>query len=148
MGRVGTAHDFWVPSTAFVSKACFYLLRAISALWYIGAAATMHAVAGSSGVSEIITVSPGQEFEIVLEGVPASGFTWQLSHDTDTASVIEELGHEWKADTSLVGGRAAEHFRFRALAVGEARLRFQYRRAWESEAREERTFTVRVVPDK
>jgi Chagasin family peptidase inhibitor I42 len=58
------------------------------------------------------------------------------------------LGHEWKADTSLVGGRAAEHFRFRALAVGEARLRFQYRRAWESEAREERTFTVRVVPDK
>jgi predicted secreted protein len=99
-------------------------------------------------MSEIITVSLGQEFEIVLEGVPTSGFTWQLLNDQDRASIIKELGHEWKADTSVVGGRATEHLRFRALAVGEAGLRFQYRRAWESEAREERTFTVRVVPDK
>lgn len=143
MGRVGMAHDFCEPSPACVSRACFYL-----AISLMTAVTTKNVVAGSRGVSEIITVSPGQEFEIVFEGVPASGFTWQLLHDADRASVIEELGHEWKADTSLAGGRAAERFRFRALAVGEAVLRFQYRRAWESEAREERTFTVRLVLDK
>jgi inhibitor of cysteine peptidase len=98
-----------------------------------------------TAVSEIISVSQGQEFEIVLEGIPTAGFSWVLVHPLEVAEVIQELGHEWQPSTSLVGGPAREHFRFRALAEGEVKLRFQYRRPWEDKAREERTFAVRVV---
>jgi inhibitor of cysteine peptidase len=96
-------------------------------------------------VSEIISADPGQEFEIVLEGIPTAGFSWMLVHPLEAAGVIQELGHEWQPSTSLAGGPAQEHFRFRALAEGEVELRFQYRRRWEDKAREARTFAVRVM---
>jgi predicted secreted protein len=93
----------------------------------------------------MISASPSQEFEIVLEGIPTAGYRWVLVNPFEAAEVIQELGHEWQSSTSLVGGPAREHFRFRAVAEGEVKLRFHYRRPWEDKAREERTFAVRVV---
>jgi predicted secreted protein len=81
-------------------------------------------------VNEIISASPDKEFEIVLEGIPTAGYSWKLIRPLDKDGVVQELGHELQRSTSLVGGSAHEHFRFRALADeadGEVQLRFRYR---------------------
>jgi predicted secreted protein len=96
-------------------------------------------------MSKIISVSLGQEFEIVLEAVPTAGFSWELVHPSEKAGVVKELGCDWKSDSSVAGGSAQQHFRFRAITEGEANLFFRYRRPWEHTAREERPFVVRVV---
>src|SRR5262249_33724780 len=66
-------------------------------------------------------------------------------HPSEATGVIQKLGHERQPSTSLAGGSAREHFRFRALAEGEINLSLQYRRPWEDKTREERTFAVRVA---
>jgi predicted secreted protein len=99
----------------------------------------------ASAVSKFISASANEEFEIVLEGVPTAGYTWEVIRPLQNEAVVEELGHEWQPSSSSVGGPAQEHFRFRALAPGEVQLRFRYRRPWEKSSKEERTFQVRVT---
>ena len=99
---------------------------------------------GGNAVSNTISATTNTEFEIVLEGVPTAGYVWELVHPLDKAGVVQELGHEWKRSTSLVGGPSQEHFRFRALTEGEVNLHFRYRRPWEKGFKGERIFHVRV----
>ncbi len=96
-------------------------------------------------MSKTISANTNSEFEIVLEGVPTAGYVWELVHPLDNVGVVQELGHEWKRSTSLVGGPSAAHFRFLALAEGEVNLHFRYRRPWEKGFKEERIFHVRVT---
>jgi predicted secreted protein len=44
-----------------------------------------------------------------------------------------------------MGGRAAQHFHFRALAAGTAGVQFRYSRPWETVAREERHVVITVI---
>ena len=100
---------------------------------------------GGNAVSTTISATSNQEFEIVLEGVPTAGYVWQMLPATGKEEVVQELGHEWKHSTSLVGGPSQEHFRFLALREGEVDLHFRYRRPWEKAFREERIFHIRVT---
>jgi len=98
-------------------------------------------------VAEQVVAKSGREFEIVLEGSPTTGFTWQLVRPLEKTGVVEELGENVEPSTVLAGGAAKHHFRFRALAAGEVELHFVYRRLWESKApREQREFVVKVGP--
>jgi len=107
----------------------------------VGKPAEKHAVA------ETVVAKAGQHFEIVLEGTPGSGFTWQWVRPVEKTGVVEELGEDIEPSTTLAGGAAKQHFRFRALAAGEVKLHFVYRRSWESKAPlEEREFVVKVGP--
>lgn len=81
----------------------------------------------------------------MLQGVPTAGYVWELVAATGKEGVVQELGHEWKRSTSLVGGPSQEHFRFLALREGEVNLHFRYRRPWEKAFREERVFHIRVT---
>jgi inhibitor of cysteine peptidase len=99
----------------------------------------------ASAVSTTISATINQEFEIVLEGVPTAGYVWELGPATDKEAVVQELGHEWKRSTWLVGGPSQEHFRFLALREGEVNLHFRYRRPWEKGIKAERVFHIRVT---
>jgi len=99
---------------------------------------------GENTVSETISADTRTTFEIALDGVPTAGYVWELVHPLDKAGVVQELGHEWKRSTSLVGGPSQEHFRFLALTEGEVTLHFRYRRPWEKDFKKERIFHVRV----
>jgi predicted secreted protein len=85
----------------------------------------------------------GDVFEISLEGSPTTGFRWELLTNLGTRT-IQLLDEEWKAETKLVGAPVAQRFRFRALAPGEFNLVFAYRRSWEKEPREQRSFLVKI----
>ena len=78
-----------------------------------------------------MVASVGDAFDIALEGVPTSGYVWEVELG-DLGSAVELLGRETlPPGASVVGGRAAQVFHFRAAAPGEGTLRFRYGRRWE-----------------
>jgi inhibitor of cysteine peptidase len=93
-------------------------------------------------LSEIET-SIGEEFEVELEAVPTSGFQWQVAR-VDPARV-RLVSDDIEVTSERIGGPALQRFRFEALEPGEAELRLELRRPWESKPpAEERTYRVTV----
>ena len=93
-------------------------------------------------LSEIET-SVGEEFEVELEAVPTSGFQWQVAQGNPAS--IRLLTDDIEVTSDRVGGPAVQRFRFEALEPGEAELRLELSRPWESKPpAEERTYRVTV----
>lgn len=90
-----------------------------------------------------VQTSVGEEFEVALEGVPTSGFSWEPALTEETR--VTFLGDDVDAPVERLGGPALQRFRFSAREAGEVELRFVYRRPWESRPPvEERTIRVRI----
>jgi inhibitor of cysteine peptidase len=91
---------------------------------------------------EVIEVRAGDTFEIALESVPATGYTWQEEH---ASSLLELLrANDFRAASDAVGAGGKEAFEFQALAPGETEIRFQYGRPWDEAAADERRYRVRI----
>jgi predicted secreted protein len=101
---------------------------------------------GEIKMTDAVVAKSGEEFSIVLEGVPTAGFKWVLAHPFAKAGLVQELGERWEPTSALVGGTARQRFSFRALAAGEILLHFRYGRTWETAAREEREILVKIDP--
>ena len=96
-----------------------------------------------------VQAKPGETFDVRLEGIPTSGYTWEL----DPRGLPEEVEFV-AAETvppqgQVAGGPAVQVFRFRAARPGDALLRFRYRRRWETEPLRETqvSVTIRTTPD-
>lgn len=95
-----------------------------------------------------IRVASGEEFEIVLESNPTTGYAWMLApppappvvHLVETRYVPENE----PGDRPLAGAGGHERWRFRALAPGEAVIPLVYVQPWEKAAPEDTT-RFRVV---
>jgi predicted secreted protein len=97
------------------------------------------------GPDELVAVAVGDVFEVDLEGVPTSGYVWEVTVERGLQDVVELLNRETRTpEPSAPGGTATQTFRFRAVGPGEGRLLFQYRRSWEDIAARERRAHVRV----
>jgi predicted secreted protein len=83
---------------------------------------------------ERVVASVGDAFDIALEGVPTSGYVWEVELG-DLGSAVELLGRETRPPgpprAPIAGGRASQVFHFRATAPGEGTLHFRYGRSWE-----------------
>jgi inhibitor of cysteine peptidase len=86
-----------------------------------------------------IQVAAGEEFALELEGNPTTGYTWQITADSQ---VLELLGQEFEAGGEGVGAGGREVIHLRALADGETELACEYRRPWDKESRDTRHFRV------
>jgi predicted secreted protein len=97
----------------------------------------------SGGGEEGIRVKAGEEFEIVLESNPTTGYVWR---PRVVGSGVELRNHHIEPGRGTVGGSARERFAFVARAPGEAVVEFALARPWEGEghATEERKFKVHV----
>lgn len=95
------------------------------------------------GGEENIRVQTGEEFEIVLESNPTTGYVWR---PRVVGSGIELRNHHIEPGRGAVGGGARERFAFVARAPGHAVVEFALGRPWEGEGRatEERKFKVHV----
>jgi predicted secreted protein len=99
-------------------------------------------------MSELIETKVGEVFEISLEATPTAGFRWELSFPTE-ADLVDFVGTEWRPlQPGLIGGSAAQIFRFSAMAPGELTLVFEYRRPWEVSERKRQAVRVRIAPPK
>lgn len=95
---------------------------------------------------EFITLGENDEFQIVLEANPSTGYQWEIDPDASGAGVVEQVGEpafESESDTPGSGGK--QTFSFKATGDGSALLRLRYWRSFEPDATPLRMFEVNVT---
>jgi len=78
-----------------------------------------------------IVVEEGQEFSILLESNPTTGYQWQLTQPPDEA-VLSLVKTEFEEpEENLLGAGGRERWTFKAEGRGRTTLYFVYVRPWE-----------------
>jgi predicted secreted protein len=93
--------------------------------------------------NEIITVKKGQEFTIILESNPTTGYQWIPTFNT---SMINLVSHNFQPSTTkLMGSPGTDIFKFKATNQGTESLKMIYKRSWEKEFVKEKVFMIKVI---
>jgi predicted secreted protein len=89
-------------------------------------------------------VRAGEEIEISLSMVPASGYDWHLDSQPRGIEFIADRYVRPVDDESSVGGTGSHVFRFRAAAAGTFTVAFILKRTWENTGIRKRVFQIHV----
>jgi len=96
-------------------------------------------------ISGPVRLEPGQLLEVRLPMQAGTGYSWAASGDGASLEFIDQTTlHPWGGAPS-VGGTQTQMFIYRAIAPGEAVLRFAYRRPWEGGVPPAKTVEQRVT---
>ncbi len=90
------------------------------------------------------------EFSIILESNPTTGFGWDISKPLDEKSVCFVSSEYVAAETGLAGSGGREIWTFRAIAPGKTAISFKYFRPWEKDVppSKELVFNVLIRQEK
>ena len=102
-------------------------LLIILALIFLTACGEKKAALKVSDPQEPLLVGAGQEFNIVLEANPTTGYHWEIVGELDQ-SVVEFVKTEYTStsDPNLVGGGGLDVWIFRAVSAGEVQITLGY----------------------
>jgi predicted secreted protein len=89
-------------------------------------------------------VRTGEEIEMSLSMVPASGYDWHLVSQPRGIELIADRYVRPGDDESNVGGTGSHVYRFRAAAAGTFTVAFVLKRTWENTGIRQRVFQVHV----
>lgn len=97
----------------------------------------------------VIEVAKGEEFTIVLDSNPTTGYSWRLARPLDE-DILMLIGSEYlqptpSSKTPVMGAGGREVWSFRALSPGQAEISLEYVRAWEKGSRPAESAAFRVV---
>jgi len=83
-----------------------------------------------------VSLSPGDEVQVTLDGNATTGFIWELA-EYDSA-VIDSLGEPtYEEETGdVVGAGGTWTWTLHAVGEGESMVRFVYHRTWEEKTPE------------
>ena len=110
-------------------------------------------VTGCTGVKtytdsgKTINIGTNQQFIIALDANPTTGYSWQASYDEN---MLELVGGEStyepgeQAEEGAVGAGGVEYFRFKAVKTGETEITLVYKRPWEDEGIDQKSFTINI----
>jgi len=99
-----------------------------------------------SDPEQTIEINANNNFDIViaLESNLSTGYSWEASYDQAQLQLVENRYEFRDGEQGLVGVGTFEVFRFKALKSGEAEIKMEYKRSWETEVLEQKVFTVEV----
>ncbi len=102
-----------------------------------------------AGLTEVVTLRVGEEFELVLPGLGTAGYRWSETVDghADAVHLAWRRGFAPGDERRPVGASAPERLAITATSPGRVTLRLAQRRPWEDgRPRAERTVEVEVLP--
>jgi inhibitor of cysteine peptidase len=79
---------------------------------------------------KLIKTKIGEIFTIELESNPTTGYQWQESFDETKVKLLEK---KTNLTSKLIGAATTEVFTFQPIAEGNAKIKLDYKRSWESE---------------
>jgi predicted secreted protein len=91
--------------------------------------------------SQAIHVAAGEAFAIRLAGNPTTGYAWQAKVEPQ---YLELVAQEYQLRGEGAGAGGYELFRFCALEAGRTGISLEYRRPWETAARDKAYFQVHI----
>ncbi len=89
-----------------------------------------------SDPATLIEVEKGEEFAIVLESNPTTGYQWQLAEPLEEEIVVLVKTEFMEPDTELMGAPGEEKWTFKAQGLGNTSITLSYVRPWEEEGEE------------
>ena len=89
-----------------------------------------------SDPSVLIEVEKGEEFAIVLESNPSTGYQWKLAEPLDEEILILMKTEFEEPDEDMPGAPGAEKWTFKAENLGATEITMAYVRPWEEETPE------------
>ncbi len=89
-----------------------------------------------------INVEVGTTVDIELQGVPGTGYSWQLQPLSN--DVLQYIGTKAIPSEAAPGAAQMTQLLFRAVRPGEAVLQLHYARPWEKAKPPLREFSVKV----
>ena len=91
---------------------------------------------------ETISVETGDTLEVMLEGNPTTGYTWEVKW-LDPA-VIKQAQSDFISGSTGLGSAGSQIFRFEAIASGETVLKLIYKRPFEKSMMPLKDFKVTI----
>lgn len=93
-----------------------------------------------------ITLAVKDEFKIVLEANPSTGYQWEIDPDASGTGVVDPVGEaSFESESDLPGSGGKQTFTFEATGDGSVLLRLRYWRSFEPDATPLRMFEVNVT---
>jgi inhibitor of cysteine peptidase len=80
-----------------------------------------------------ILVEKGNEFAIILESNPTTGYQWRLEEPLDEDIITLEKTEYEEPESELLGAPGEEKWTFKAEGLGETTVSLAYVRPWEDE---------------
>jgi len=81
-----------------------------------------------------IVVEKGEEFTIVLDSNPTTGYRWMLQKELDEKIVTLKSTEYEEPESDLLGAPGEERWIFKAEGLGRTTIELKYARPWEEEA--------------
>jgi len=101
---------------------------------------------GKPAAGKTFDLAKGGTLEITLQGNPTTGYLWGLVAGND--AVLKLSGDftfkQDQAPAGMVGVGGKFTFKFQAVSVGAAQLKFGYQRPWEKNVPPLETFEVNI----
>lgn len=93
-----------------------------------------------------IDVRAGEEFTIILEANPTTGYHWEIVEDSLDETIVMFVSREYEStsDPGLVGGGGVDIWTFKAVNPGQATIRLGYYPPSNTPTQPERTETFDV----
>lgn len=91
-----------------------------------------------------LIMRPGQSFMVVLDGNPATGYSWELKSLNEAVVKLEGMP-EYSSGGSEPGAGGTFAFRFSAQSAGETELVLVYHRPWEGGGDPLETYRLTIV---
>ncbi|MBU0646396.1 protease inhibitor I42 family protein [Patescibacteria group bacterium] len=89
-----------------------------------------------------LSVKVGEEFTIVLDSNPTTGYSWEATIDSELVSLA---GKDYEAKgAEMVGAGGEEIFTLQAKEVGQAEIIFSYLRPWEGAPIKQITYFINI----
>ncbi len=97
-----------------------------------------------SDPSQGIEIGVGKQFIIVLEANPTTGYTWETDFDKSLLKLVRSEFKPAKSEPGMVGVGGEQRFIFEGLKEGRTEATLTYKRPWEQDFADQKTFAVRI----
>ncbi len=105
----------------------------------------MNADSRADVVDKAVTLN--KPFHIKLEANPSTGYKWGASYDRSFLKLLTESHQrDPSKPKNYVGVGGITTFTFRPIKSGETSINFKYKRPWEKEVAETKTFRIIISP--
>jgi inhibitor of cysteine peptidase len=84
--------------------------------------------AGPTDPEQAIEVRPGEEFTLILQANPTTGYHWEIVKGSLDENLVQFVNQEYQSssDPGLVGGGGVDLWTFKALKPGETKITLGY----------------------
>jgi inhibitor of cysteine peptidase len=127
-----------------MKRLAFLVISVLALAGLLSGCASAPQIKEYTSASQAIVVDARDQFTIVLESNPTTGYKWDPSYDSNLLKVVKSDYKQSEAKPGMVGVGGKEYFTFEAIKKGESKITMTYKRSWEQGSADQKVFNVAI----